>query len=130
MTKLAVVNQILNGVSQPVAISQTSQVVSNAFTIGAEDSLNIAFQVDAVSVTGTGAIVKLQQSFDGTNFTDVDATNAKVTITAAGRFPLAIGAASANFAAKVPLAKTLRFVCTTTGSDAVTLTKIWVQLRA
>jgi hypothetical protein len=130
MAKLAIADQVLNGLKQAVAISQTNQVVSNVFEIGPADATALCFEVTAASVSGTGAVVKLQKSFDGTNFVDVDSTNAKVTISGNGRFPLALNSQTTAGMVFMPLPKFLRFVCTTGGSDAVTVTKILVQLQA
>ena len=124
--------QILNGQKQSVAISQTNQVVSNAIQINADDSMLLAFQINASAVTGTAAIVKLQHSFDGVgaNWTDVDATNAKVTLTAAGKFSLILNGYNSTFQSKLPLYRFIRFVCTTTGADTCTLSSIQVLVHA
>lgn len=119
-------NVLKGGASVAVGNSETDTVVSDPWVISHEDSLALAFEVTAASVSGTGAIVKLQQSFDGTNFADVDATNAKVTISGNGRFSLGVNASNSNLADNMPLAPWIRFVCTTGGSDAATITKILV----
>lgn len=119
-------NVVKSGQSQAVAISQTDQVVSDVWNINHEDSLALAFEVTAASVSGVAGIVKLQNSFDGVNFVDVDSTNAIVTVTAAGRFPKHVCSSNSNLADNMPLAPYIRFVCTTTGADALTVTKILV----
>lgn len=126
MQTINVVNCVKGAISQVVPISQTNQVVSNVLTLTPHDQLAIAFEVTATSVTGTGGIVKLQHSMDGVNFTDVDATNAKITVASATRFPLSLSAYNATVEAKFPLWPFIRFVATTTGSDAFTVTKILV----
>lgn len=129
--KNTVVDQVLGGNPQAVAISQTNKVVSNVFQIGAEDAVALLWLVDATVASGTGAVVKLQHSVDNVsaNFVDVDATNAKVTLAATGRYPLAMSPQNTNFASKMPLGSFLRFVCTTTSGDAVTINHIQVQLH-
>lgn len=118
---------VKDGTNQAVAISQTNQVVSNVLEINAAGTESLAFQVTAASVSGTGAVVKLQHSLDGSNFSDVDATNAKITISSATRFILQMSVRNSTFASKMPLGKYVRFVCTTGGSDAATITRILVQ---
>lgn len=125
--QLASFDIVKDGGSQAVAISQTNQVVSNVYEVSADGALHLAFEITAASVSGTGAAVKIQDSIDGTNFADVDATNAKVTISGAGRFRLAMSVQNSNFASKMPLGRKIRFVCTTGGSDAVTITRVLVQ---
>lgn len=127
--ELRAVNQLLNGQKQAVAISQTNQVISNVFLINSEDSIALGFQIAATVASGTAAIVKLQHSLDGVLWADVDATNAKVTLAATASYPLMLSALNSTFAAKMPLYRQCRFVCTTTGADAVTITAILVQLH-
>lgn len=129
--KNSVVDQVLGGNPQAVGISQTNKVVSNVFQIGAEDAVALLWLIDAAVTSGTAAVVKLQHSVDGVsaNFVDVDATNAKVTLAATGRYMLAMSPQNTNFAAKMPLGAFLRFVCTTTGADAVTVNHVMVQLH-
>lgn len=129
--RLSTVDQIKSGLAQAVPISQTSQVVSNAFEIGADDALSLAWQVNATVTSGTAAIVKLQQSFDsGATWADQDATNSKVTLAATGNYAVAMSAFNTTFGPKMPLGRLLRFVCTTTGADAVTINHIYVQIHA
>lgn len=112
--------------AQVVPISSTNTPVSNVLSLTSTDQVQIAFEVTVASVTGTTGIVKLQQSFDGVNFSDVDATNMKVTITGAGRFALSLSPYVSAIAAKFPLWPFIRFVATTTASDAFTVSKILV----
>lgn len=128
-TNLSVVDQIKNGQPQGVAVSQTAQVVSNVFQINAEDAFALLFQVRATAVGGTAGVVKPQHSIDNVNWADVDATNAKVTLTAAGYYPLILNGYGATLAPKMPLFRWLRFVCTTTAADTCTLSSILVQLH-
>lgn len=127
--ELRVVDQILGGQKQSVAISQTNKVVSNAFVINADDSVALGFQINATVSSGTAAIVKLQHSVDGVLWADVDATNAKVTLASTGSYPLMLSAFNSTIAAKMPLYRNCRFVCTTTSADAVVITACLVQVH-
>jgi hypothetical protein len=127
---LASFDILKDGASQAVANSQTDQVVSNVFEVNAEGAKHLTFQITAASVSGTGAVCKIQQSLDGSNFSDVDATNAIVTLNANGRFILAMSVHNSDFATKMPLGRKIRFVVTTGGSDAATITRVLVQQPA
>lgn len=127
--ELRVVDQLLNGQKQSVAISQTNKVVSNAFQITADDSVAFGFQIAATVSSGTAAIVKLQHSIDGVLWADVDATNAKVTLASTGSYPLMLNVNNSTIAAKMPLYRWGRFVCTTTSADAVIITACLVQVH-
>lgn len=127
--ELRLVNEVLAGQKQSVAISQSNQVVSNAFLINADDSVAFGFQIAATVISGTAAIVKLQHSIDGILWADVDATNAKVTLASTGSYPLMLNVNNSSIAAKMPLFRMCRFVCTTTVADAVVITACLVQVH-
>lgn len=127
--QLRSVEQLLNSEAVSVAASQTNTVVSNPFEIDSESSMLFSCQVHASAVTGTAGIVKIQHSLDGTNWTDVDATNAKVTLTAAGYYPLSLNGYGSTMSPKMPLFRNCRFVVTTTSADTCTIASIQVQVR-
>lgn len=126
MISISASSLVLANQNQAVAVSQTNQVVSNTLSLSCVDQMQIAFEVTAASVSGTAGVVKLQHSFDATNWTDVDATNAKVTIAANGRYALSLSPYNSTLAAKFPLWPYVRFVATTGTGDAFTVTKILV----
>ncbi len=126
MIPTTITSAVLSNQTQPVAVSQTNQAVSNALSLTSLDQMQLAFEVTAASVSGTAGVVKLQHSFDSTNWTDVDATNAKVTIAANGRYALSLSPYNTLIAAKFPLWPFIRFVATTGAGDAFTVTKILV----
>jgi hypothetical protein len=128
MTALATRNVLLNGEPQAVPASATAQVISNVFEIAEEDTLNFAFQVTVVSVTGTAGYVLVQHSLDGTNFVNADGTNQKITISSgAGNYQLSVGQTNSTYNAKLPMFRYLRFVATTTSSDHWTVTNLLFQ---
>lgn len=110
-------------VTSPVAvpISQSNSAVTAAFELPQRGGFQ--YEVTATR-TGTGAIVKPQTSSDKTNWTDLDGTNAKVTLAADGRYQQSIGPTSTNFITKFPLPRYIRFVCTTGGSDTASITSL------
>lgn len=126
MISISASNLTLSNQSQVVPISQVAQPVSSVLSLSCVDQMQIAFEVTAASVSGSAGTVKLQHSFDSINWVDVDVTNAKVTITGAGRFALSLSPYNTAIAAKFPLWPYIRFVATTGAGDAFTVTKILV----
>lgn len=131
-TQLVVEDLIKGGKPQSVAISQTAQVISEAFLINAEDAMSLSFLIKTSAVTGTAGIVKLQHAIENVaaSFADVDATNAKVTLSSQTNFPLILNGYGTTLAPKMPLFRWCRFVCTTTGADTCTISSILVQLHS
>lgn len=123
-----VCNVVLNGQSVVVGNSETDEIISNVLEVTPEEALYFVAEITAASVSGTGAVAELQHSIDGTNFIDVGSPS-QVTVNANGRFLIVLNNAVSTDAAVLPLFRYIRFILTTGGSDAATITKIDVLRR-
>ena len=130
MSSLVQREMILNGAPQTVGASVTNTVISNVWEVDEYMAKNVSIQITTTSQTVTTAItVKLQHSYDGTNFTDVGSP-CQVSITgSAGRFFIdAIEGVSAD-AAVMPIRPKARLVVTTGSSDSVVFSSLIVVAK-
>lgn len=111
-----------NALSPTVGNSETETEISKTELISCGDSNDLYVIAECSSVSGTGAVIKMQECHrkDGT-FTDV--AGATVTITGNGTFEFQYQSAT------IPLKPFIKIVCTTGGSDAVTVDRLYRTRR-
>jgi len=121
-------NEVLAGASVAVVASVTS-TVSNPIALlrdGATAGIRVSVKCSAVTA-GSGISAKLQHSISpGETFSDIDATNAAVAITAAGWFDIPLSPSDTNDGAKFPLRPWVRLVVVTLADAAITVDDVRV----
>lgn len=121
-TKMNRKNMVLKGTAQAVAASQTKQVVSDTIEgLSTEDSkvFQVVIEVSGHSGTVTGV---LQDSPDGSNWSDVKT----VSITGDGQFEIANNVYNGTDA---PMWNQARVCITTAAASGVTVDKVIVSRR-
>lgn len=114
---------LLANTAVAVGASASNTPVSEVFRPAVVDALNGVIAVTSTGVTSTtGITAKLQQSADGSTYTDV--TGVSATITAAGISRLSWNVQDTAQQAALPLLPYLRVVVTTGLGDAVTVSEV------
>lgn len=119
------INAVVGGTPVTLGASQTSVAITTPIRIASADRLGIAMTINVTAVTGT-IEVDLQHSYDGTTWTNVHTTDARLVVTSTGYQYLFVNTLTTNAKLFMPLLPFIRVVATTVSAETITVAGVYL----